>query len=142
MFITPDDYPALLRREIKHLLLEDDISQNTKLASAEQMAIAQIRNYLSGRYDVDSIFNATGNDRNSHIVMIVLDCTIYHLYTSVIPDKMSEIRSQRYGDAIEWLKAVASGKTIADLPKIRDENGNRLIGAKITSKYKPSNQRW
>lgn len=142
MFITPDDYPALLRNEIKRLLLEDDIVGTTKLRSAEQMAIAQIRNYLSGRYDVDAIFNKTGDERNSHIIMIVIDCAVYHLYTSVIPDKMSEIRSQRYGDAIEWLKSVTSGKTIADLPKITDEDGSHLIGVKITSKYKPSNQRW
>lgn len=140
MFITEDDYTALLRNEIKGILLENYTDE--KLSAAEQMAIMQVKNYLSGRYDVAQIFNATGAGRNSHIVMIVIDCTLYHLYTSVIPDRMPEIRSQRYQDAIDWLKMIANGDAIADLPKKTDEQGNKLSGFKISSKYPPTNHRW
>lgn len=140
MFITEDDYTALVRNEIKGILLEN--YTDAKLRAAEQMAIHQIKNYLSGRYDVTEIFNQENDDRNSHIVMITLDCTLYHLYTSVIPDRMPEIRSQRYQDAIDWLKMIASGDAEADLPKKTDEDGSKIIGVKISSKHKANNHRW
>nr|BFF39063.1 hypothetical protein BACY1_08680 [Tenacibaculum mesophilum] len=84
-FITTEDYTALIRNEIKAILLED--YSDTKLNAAEQMAISQVKNYLAGKYDIEAIFTATGEDRNKHIVMIVLDCTLYHLYTSVARKK-------------------------------------------------------
>ncbi|MCK0199225.1 phage protein Gp36 family protein [Ornithobacterium rhinotracheale] len=139
-YINYDDYTALVRDEIKSILLENHT--DAKLSAAEQMGITQVRNYLAGRYDVDKIFAATGLERNSHLVMIIIDCTLYHLYTSVIPDRMPDIRSQRYQDALDWLKMVANGDAIADLPKITDSNGDKLTGIKITSKYETNNHRW
>lgn len=139
-YINYDDYTALVRDEIKSILLEN--YTDAKLSAAEQMGITQVRNYLAGRYDVDKIFATTGLERNSHLVMIIIDCTLYHLYTSVIPDRMPEIRSQRYQDALDWLKMVANGEAVADLPKLTDDNGEELTGIKITSKYEANNHRW
>lgn len=139
-FITTDDYNALVRNEIKNILLEN--YTDAKLSAAEQMAITQVKNYLTGRYDTQKIFEASGAERNAHIVMLVIDCTLYHLYTSVIPDKMPEIRSQRYQDALDWLKMVAAGDAVADLPKIIGNDGEDISGIKITSKYQSNNQRW
>lgn len=140
MFITNDDYSVLVRNEIKDILLEN--YSEAKLRAAEQMAMHQVKNYLAGKYDVNEIFNKVGDDRNSHIVMITLDCALYHLYTSTIPRKMPEIRSQRYQDAIDWLKLIAQGEAVADLPKPKSEEGKELLGLKISSKYEASNQRW
>ncbi|AQY22985.1 hypothetical protein AB406_2045 [Riemerella anatipestifer] len=106
------------------------------------MAISQVKNYLSGKYDIENIFNKEGEERNSHIVMIVLDCTLYHLYTSTVPKKMPDTRSQRYQDAIDWLKLVAQGEAVADLPKPKSEEGKELLGLKISSKYEANNHRW
>lgn len=140
MFITNDDYSVLVRNEIKDVLLDN--YTEAKLRAAEQMAIAQVKNYLSGRYDVQLIFEAQGNERNSHIVMVTLDCALYHLYTSTVPRKMPDIRSQRYQDSIDWLKLVAEGKAYADLPKVKSEQGEELLGLKISSKYEANNNRW
>lgn len=140
MFITNDDYSVLVRNEIKDILLDN--YTEAKLRAAEQMAIAQVKNYLSGKYDVKTIFEAQGNERNSHIVMVTLDCALYHLYTSTVPRKMPDIRSQRYQDAIDWLKLVAEGKAYADLPKVKSEQGEELLGLKISSKYEANNNRW
>lgn len=139
-FLTENDYSVLVRNEIKEILLEN--YTDAKLLAAEQMAIAQVKNYLAGRYDVKEIFSAIDEERNSHIVMITLDCTLYHLYTSTIPKRMPEIRSLRYQDAIDWLKMIANGDASADLPSVKDDEGNTLPMIKITSKYPPSNQRW
>lgn len=139
MFITDDDYSVLVRTEIKNILLEN--YSETKIKAAEQMGISQVKNYLSGKYDVEKIFSKTGDERNSHIVMIVLDCSLYHLYTPY-PRKMPEIRAQRYQDAIDWLKLAAKGENTADLPPVTDGSGNSMIGIKITSKYPAENNRW
>jgi hypothetical protein len=139
MFITDDDYSVLVRTEIKNILLEN--YSETKIKAAEQMGISQVKNYLSGKYDVEKIFSKTGDERNSHIVMIVLDCSLYHLYTP-IPRQMPDIRAQRYQDAIDWLKLAAKGENTADLPPITDDSGNSMTGIKITSKYPVENNRW
>lgn len=140
-FINAEDYTSLIRNEVKNILLEN--YSETKLKGAEQMAIAQAKNYLAGKYDVNLIFSETGDNRNSHILMLVIDCTLYHLYTSTVPDKMPDSRANRYQDAIDWLKAEKKAADIsADLPKKKNEKGEILQGIKIKSKYKPSNQRW
>lgn len=139
-FINDDDYSVLVRDEVKGILLEN--YSETKLRGAEQMALAQIRNYLAGKYDVNEIFSQTAAARNSHILMLVLDCALYHLYTSTVPRSMPDIRSARYQDAIDWLKLIAAGGTTADLPKKTSETGEELQGVKFTSRYTPENHRW
>lgn len=140
MFLTTEDYTALIRNEIKDILLEN--YSEAKLRVAQQMAIDQVKNYLSGRYDVAEIFSKEGTERNAHIVMLTLDCTLYHLYTSTVPKRMPEIRSMRYQDAIDWLKAVGSGEISANLPLIKSQDGQQLLGIKIQSKYAPSSNKW
>ena len=139
-FITDQDYTVLIRDEIKDILLEE--YSDSKLRTSEQFAISQIENYLNGRYDTDLIFEAEGTDRNSHIVMLTIDCVLYHLYTSNQSKQMPSIRANRYQDAIDWLKMVGTGEATAKLPKIKNESGEELQGIKITSKYPATNQRW
>ena len=164
-FIFDVDYQVLIRTEILGILVEDYSA--SKMLRAEDMAISQIRNYLKGKYDLDSVFDIgdlvetnsgtlrdfsdpeyelstlTGTDsRNSHIVMIVIDCALYHLYSSIAPHKISEQRVQRYGDALDWLKDVGKGNVTADLPILKDEEGETVTDIRIKSKYELSNQRW
>jgi phage gp36-like protein len=151
-FIKDTDYAVLIRTEIKNILLEN--YSETKLLSAEKMAIAQIRNYLAGRYDVGLIFtpmlepidddNSDQLDnRDAYIVMITIDCTLYHLYSSVAPNKMPEHRSNRYQDVIEWLKLIAEGKANADLPMIKDENtGEVKDNFRLSSKNTYNDNKW
>lgn len=139
-FIAEEDYTVLIRNEIKDILLENYTVG--KLKTAENMGIAQVKKRLAGRYDVGKIFTAVGDDRDSYIVMITLDCALYHLYTATVPNKIPAIRAERYQDALDWLKSVARGEEDTDLPVIEDEEGNKMLGIKITSKYPPSNNRW
>lgn len=139
-FITDDDYSVLIRREIKTVLVEN--YSDTKLKGAEDMAISQIKNYISGFYDIDKIFSAEGSDRNAFVVMITIDCALYHLYTSLAPNHIPKHRTERYSDALEWLKGIAGGKK-ADLPPIIDkETGKVKTTIRITSKYKQDRQKW
>ena len=143
-FITDADYDVLIRTEIKNILLEN--RYDAKLHSAEQMAISQIKNYLAGRYNVALIFTptATGaiDERNAFIVMITIDCALYHLYCSIAPNKIPEHRSNRYQDAMEWLKMMAEGKSYADLPLIVDERGEVKDSFRLSSKNIFNNNKW
>jgi len=139
-FLKNSDYDVLIRTEIKNILLEN--YSETKLFTSEQMAVAQIKNFLAGRYNVSEIFSKQNEERNHFIVMICIDCAIYHLYSSISPNKIPEHRSQRYNDALEWLKLMAEGKSTADLPLITDKNGQEKENIRITSKYKAQNHKW
>ena len=149
-FLKDDDYQVLIRTEIKNILLEN--YSDTKLLGAEKMAISQIKNYLKGRYDVEAIYTPmaepgegeTAEDsRDAYIVMITIDCALYHLYSSLAPNKIPSHRSERYQDALEWLKMAAKGEAGADLPMITDpETGEVKAEVRITSRYKPNNNRW
>jgi phage gp36-like protein len=152
-FIKDTDYDVLIRTEIKNILLEN--YSTTKLLSAEQMAIAQIKNYLAGRYDVGLIFTplldpAVGDNpgeqidsRNAFVVMIVIDCALYHLYCSIAPNKIPEHRSNRYQDALEWLKLMVEGKGNADLPMITDEStGEVKDNFRLSSRNTFKDNKW
>ncbi len=143
-FLTHNDYTTLVRDEIKQMLTED---YQSKLYAAENMAIAQIKNYLAGKYDVEVIFTGynplpSPDPRDPFIVMITVDCSLYHLYSSVAPNLIPEHRAQRYQDALDWLKSVAKNEVIADLPLLKDAEGNVKAELRIGSKYKPENHRW
>ncbi|MDD2984716.1 MAG: DUF1320 family protein [Crocinitomicaceae bacterium] len=144
-FILESDYPSLIRDEIRNVI---SIGYNdTKLITAENMAISQIKNYLAGRYDVATIFQGfdpdTESDIRSHyMVMLVIDCTLYHLYTNTAPDRIPQHRSTRYQDAIDWLKLIAEGKTNADLPAKAQTAEKPAEGVRIGSKYPNSTYRY
>lgn len=145
-FIIYTDYDVLIRTETKSILTEN--YSETKLRSAEQMAISQIKNYLAGRYDVGLIFTPladgeTDDTRNAFIVMITIDCALYHLYCSIAPNKIPEHRSNRYQDALEWLKMMAEGKGNADLPPLTDDvTGEVKDSFRLTSNNKFTNNKW
>ena len=143
-FLQDTDYDALIRSEITTALLEN--YTDAKMLKAEDMAVSQIKNYISGFYDVEAIFTVddplpSPDPRNAYIVMITIDCALYHLYTSTAPDRIPEHRALRYNDALEWLKGIAEGKK-ADLPEIVDEDGKTKSPIRIASKYAPENNKW
>jgi len=136
-FLKDSDYSVLIRNEIKELLEEEN---PTDIYIAESMALAQMKNYLSGRYDTTQIF-ATSGERNMHIVMLAIDLTLYHLYTSEAPNMIPEHRSDRYADALSWLKDISRGKVTADLPLLKDEGGDEQMDFRLSSR-KPKNHKY
>ena len=144
-FIKDTDYAVLIRTEIKNILLEN--YTETKLKSAEEMAIAQIKNYLAGRYDVGLIFTAladgaTEDTRNAFIVMITIDCALYHLYCSIAPNKIPEHRSNRYQDALDWLKSMLEPNKKADLPLLTNEQGEVKDTFRLSSTRTFTDNKW
>lgn len=110
-FIDIKDYDASLHREILDALVRDD---ETLVEICEDRAIAEMRSYLSKRYDCNAIFSTTGKKRNQLILMMVIDIAVYHIFCIHNPQKLSQVRKDRYERAVEWMKAVASEEVSID----------------------------
>lgn len=132
-FIKETDYGMLIKREIQSILVNG--YDDPKLMQAERAAIDQMTNFLCGRYKIDMIFNS--ENRDEFIVMTLIDLALYHLYSSKSANEIPEHRSQRYEDAISWLKGVSKGHISANLPKI----DNNKCDIRINSNKKRTN-RW
>jgi phage gp36-like protein len=103
-FIDLTDYDASIHREILDALTRDD---DIVIEICEDRAIAEMRGYLSRRYDCNRIFSATGTERNQLILMMAIDIAVYHIFCIHNPQKLSQVRKDRYTRAMEWLKQVA-----------------------------------
>lgn len=110
-FIDIEDYDATVHREILDALVRDDESL---VEICEDRAVAEMRGYLSNRYECDAIFSETGNGRNQLILMMALDISVYHIFCIHNPMKLSGVRKDRYERAVEWMKAVNKGQVNID----------------------------
>lgn len=111
-FINITDYDASIHSEILDALVRKDQSL---VEICEDRAVAEMRCYLSGRYDCDALFapyvaaESQPDTRHQLVLMMALDIAIYHIFSIHNPMKLSQLRKDRYERAIEWLKAVAAG---------------------------------
>lgn len=122
-FINQDDYNSVIHQEILEAVIRNDY---TILEVIEEQAISEMSGYLASRYDVDSIFDKTGDDRNSLILMFAKDITLYHLHAIYNPVKFPMIRKDRYEQAIEWLRQVRDGEiNPTGLPLASNDDGDQ-----------------
>ena len=91
-FIELKDYDASIHKEILDALVRED---DTLVEICEDRAVAEMRCYLSKRYDCNKIFNATGENRNQLVLMIAIDIAVYHIFCIHNPRNLSGIRKDR-----------------------------------------------
>lgn len=133
-FIDIEDYDASIHREILDALTRSDESI---VEICEDRAIAEMRGYLGVRYDTDTLFAATGNMRNQLVLMMAIDIAVYHLFCIHNPQKLSQVRKDRYERAVEWLKQVATFKISVDgAPKLLEEERKQESPWSMTSNPK------
>lgn len=118
-FIDLKDYDASIHKEILDSLTRDD---DSIVEICEDRAVAEMRCYLSKRYDCDKIFSARESQRNQLILMMAIDIAVYHIFCIHNPRNMSQIRKDRYDRAKEWLEAVANGDVSIDGAPLLPEN--------------------
>lgn len=124
------DFSTLIADEL--MLAITDETEQIQL-DAIQMAEAEAKGYLRRRFDVDTVFAQTGDDRNKALLMTVIDMVVYHIYARVNPRAISEIRAERYENAKKTLSMLDSGKIDFELPlKPADEQTSSSIWG-----YKP-----
>jgi phage gp36-like protein len=120
MFLTID--------ELKTHLYDgqiDAISGNdeTILVAAVDGAVAEAKGYLAA-YDRDSIFAATGNDRNGLLLIFVKDIAVWHYVNLCNAGTDLKLRQDRYERAISWLREVQKGNVSPDFPTVTDDGTN------------------
>ena len=136
-FVELSDYDASIHRDILDALVRED---ETVIEVCEDRAIAEMRCYLSKRYDCNKIFAATGDNRNQLVLMMVIDMAVYHIFCIHNPRNMSSVRKDRYDRAKEWLEAVADGNISIDgAPLLPQEELRTRSGFIIKSNRKRSN---
>lgn len=158
-FLKETDYGMQIKQAIIKLLTSNDTDWflNADLIRAENTAMSQIKNRIGKRYNCALIFALMTppavveegeepgeqlDNRDQWIVTITIDIAIYHLYSKTGSKDVPEHRSQRYQDAIDWLKDVGNGTTTADLPMIIDESsGVEYSEFKFNSRA-PENHKW
>ena len=137
-FIDIKDYDASVHREILDALVRDD---ETLVEICEDRAIAEMRGYLSKRYDCNAIFSASGEERNQLILMMVIDIAVYHIFCIHNPQKLSQVRKDRYERAVEWMKAVANEEVSIDgAPLLPEEDRARKSALMFKSNPKRINR--
>ena len=142
-FINITDYDASIHRDILDALTREDVSL---IETCEDRAIAEMRCYLSGRYDCDALFSpyveteSQPDTRHQLVLMMALDIAIYHIFSIHNPQKLSQLRKDRYERAIEWLKAVAAGTiSIEGAPLAPEEKQMAHQSFRIVSNHKRQN---
>ena len=106
-FLVKEDYVYSISIEVLDTLTggNDDIINQISLEAIEEM-----KSYLNARYDIQSIFSTSGDERNKTILMYCKDIALYHIYSIFTFREMPEIRYTRYKKAIHWLEQVCEQK--------------------------------
>jgi hypothetical protein len=90
---------------------------------------------LAGEIPKTSPYWFAGDSRSQHIVMRMIDLTLYHLHSRINPRNIPEFRIARRDEAIGWLRDISKGTVTPNLPIIIPEQGNNIVyGNAITRK--------
>jgi len=132
MFLDKEDLgTSIYEYQIDQITDGDD----GKVDQACNAAIEEARSYLTpntdnkkwldGRllYDVENIFNKTGNDRHSLVVRQCNTMAKWYLAELCNADFIYEKAKDRYDRAVSWFTKVAEGKiNVSTLPQlVRDD---------------------
>lgn len=136
-FIDIEDYDASIHRDILDAITRDD---DSIVEICEDRAIEEMHCYLAGRYDCKVVFEATGKQRNQLVLMMAIDIAVYHLFCIHNPQKLSQIRKDRYERAVEWLKAVRKGDISVDgLPSVEPAQSQKSSQYQMSGNPKRNN---
>jgi hypothetical protein len=121
-FLTEADFGYKIRNEILTILKGADPDNLVTPEKAELLAISQIIHYIGTRYDMVTVFNATGQNRDAYMIDVVLTIIMYKMYSGRTGMKdIPSHRKEEYDDVLEWLRSVRDGKPAALPSLISDE---------------------
>lgn len=106
-FIEESDYLPYIKDQNLQRLTQTDESI---LIAAEEVAIAIVRDALSGLYDADAIFATTGDARPKQVVLWVLRIVLYQLYERLPAGLTPERVRDNYMEVMAWLRDIEDGK--------------------------------
>ncbi len=128
MFLSQDDYRVVCDEVELDVLTRSEEAIRQK---AERVAMEEVASYIRPRYDIEGAFAAQGNARNSMLVQITANISLYYL-AHWLPGGMALDRRQvLYEQAVEWLTRVSKGSAMPDLPAYTGEDGTTNIAGPI-----------
>lgn len=86
-----------------------NIEDDTKVEESINAAIEEAASYMN-RFNISSLFNASGSDRNPILLLYIKDIAAWHFIALANPNIDIETRRTRYEFAISWFIKVQSGK--------------------------------
>lgn len=101
---------------------DDTIMQQCILA-----AVKRVRRLLSGRYDVDKIFSATGNERDAELLEICKNIALWFLVRRCNVDILYSRVKETYDRDMDYLKELKNGEIPSDLPPL--ESNGKPVGS-------------
>ena len=112
---------------IQDVNIQQIINSNEAIRDqANLLAIAEVRSYLIQKYDIDLELTKTLATRDQQILSTTIDIALYHLHSRIAPRNIPELRTQRYENAILWLRMCANGEVTPALEKIIPLSGTRI----------------
>lgn len=96
---------------------DDSIAQQCILA-----AVKRVRRMLSGRYDVDSIFTAKGEERDAELLEICKNIALWFLVRRCNVDILYNRVKETYDRDMEYLEELKNGDIPSD-PPLREVDG-------------------
>jgi phage gp36-like protein len=129
-FIDRDDYD----RKIRDYKLDQIIDQQDAiLDDAELDAIQEVSDYLYQHYEVETIFQKTGDERHKSVLRWCKHIVIYNIYERIEDEMVPERVIKNYDDTIATLTKIMSGKMAVDLPRKTEseENITRFNGGSL-----------
>lgn len=100
---------------------------DTILAACIRAAVSRVRSYLAGRYDVETVFSATGEERNADLLEICKNTALWFLIRRNNMDIMYNRVKETFDRDMAYLKDIAAGTVPAGLP-LRKTDG-KPVGA-------------
>lgn len=110
-FLSHDDFKPAIKLTLLDTLVENDNSIIDEIAAA---TVEEMKAYLKTRFNVTSIFAATGSARNKLLLLYCRDMALYHIYSRYTVMLMPVIKDQRYKEALKWLEGVRDEKINPD----------------------------
>lgn len=134
MFVEKEDFKLLMRDSTLEKILTDDVD-GAMFALQADTAISQATEYLSGLYDVEAIFSATGSDRHAYLLKVILYIIRYQIMDLVpgltLTRNSEPTKVERdYQNGLDWLKALSRGDIESTLPKRVINNPDGSTGTK------------
>lgn len=81
---------------------------------------------VTGVLPTDTTKWTAGDNRDQQIVLYLTDITLFHVHSRLAPRNIPELRQDRYHNAIDWLKMVATGAVTPALPLLQPKQGGRI----------------
>lgn len=127
--LTRDDFTTHMYTEIINAIERDAVSLLEKaIKAAEQEA----KGFLS-KYDLATLFTATGDDRDELLLTFLKDIAVWHFIVLANPNMNIEFQAERYEKAIQRLKQIQKGEFVPDGWPYKTEPEGISDSWKITS---------